>query len=98
MCSMPNASGCFADDAQLSAEIDGFKMYIKTAEKHRLNMLTSPERTPELFEKPLPYFIALDVVNDWCKKNRRRIETLQLSTRIVQRRRRYIHYSTTLNS
>ena len=57
-----------ADGAALSAEIDGFKMYMKTAEEHRLNMLTPPERTPELFEKLLPYSIALDVANDWCKK------------------------------
>ena len=57
-----------ADGATLSAEIDGFKMYMKTAEEHRLNMLTPPERTPELFEKFLPYSIALDVSNEWCKK------------------------------
>ena len=57
-----------AKGAALSAEIDGFKMYMQTAEEHRLNMLTPPERTPELFEKFLPYSIALDVANDWCKK------------------------------
>ena len=57
-----------ADGAQLSAEIDGFKMYMQTAEEHRLNMLTPPERTPELFERLLPYSIALGVANDWCKK------------------------------
>jgi uncharacterized membrane protein len=57
-----------AEGAALSAEIDGFKMYMKTAEEHRLKMLTPPERTPELFERLLPYALALDVANDWCKK------------------------------
>jgi len=56
------------DGAKLAAELDGFKMYIKTAEEHRLNMFTPPERTPELFEKLLPYAIALNVSNEWCKK------------------------------
>jgi len=57
-----------AEGAALSAEIDGFKMYMKTAEEHRLNLLTPPERTPQLFEKLLPYSIALDAANEWCKK------------------------------
>ncbi len=51
-----------------SAEIEGFRMYLKTAEEHRLNVLNPPEHTPELFEKLLPYAIALDVENEWGKK------------------------------
>ena len=57
-----------AEGAAISAEIDGFKMYMQTAEENRLNMLTMPERTPVLFERLLPYSIVLDVTNDWCKK------------------------------
>jgi uncharacterized membrane protein YgcG len=57
-----------AEGAKLASELEGFKMYLKTAEEHRLNILTPPERTPELFEKLLPYAIALDVSNEWCKK------------------------------
>lgn len=53
---------------KLSAEIEGFIMYLKTAEEDRLNMLTPPEHTPELFEELLPYAIALDVENEWGKK------------------------------
>ena len=56
------------DGAQLFSELEGFRMYLKTAEEHRLNMLTPPDRTPELFERLLPYAVALDVSNDWCKK------------------------------
>jgi uncharacterized membrane protein len=54
--------------AQTIAELEGFRMYLKTTEENRLNLLMPPERTPELFEKLLPYAIALDVENEWCKK------------------------------
>jgi len=57
-----------AEGVKIAAELEGFKMYMKTAEEHRLNILTPPERTPELFEKLLPYAIALGVSNEWCKK------------------------------
>jgi hypothetical protein len=45
------------EGAQIASELDGFRMYMKTAEEHRLNILTPPERTLELFEKLLPYAI-----------------------------------------
>ena len=48
-------------------EIEGFKLYLKTAEKLRLEGLHPPEITPEIFEKYLPYAIALDVENAWSK-------------------------------
>lgn len=48
--------------------IEGFKMYLETAEEERLNMMTAPEKTPELFEKFLPYALALDVENNWAEK------------------------------
>ena len=56
------------EGAEVQAELEGFKMYLETAEEKRLNMLTVPERTPELFEELLPYAIALDVENKWSKK------------------------------
>lgn len=54
--------------AQIEAELEGFRMYLKTAEENRLNLMTPPDRTPELFEQLLPYAIALDVENEWGKK------------------------------
>ena len=48
--------------------IEGFKMYLETAEEERLNMMTAPDKTPELFEKFLPYALALDVENNWAEK------------------------------
>ncbi len=50
------------------AEIDGFRLYMATAEEERLNMLNPPEKTPELFERYLPYAIALDCENEWGAK------------------------------
>jgi uncharacterized membrane protein YgcG len=46
-------------------QIEGFKMYLSVAEKDRLNLLNTPEKTPELFERYLPYALALDVENEW---------------------------------
>ena len=46
-------------------EIEGFKMYLAIAEAERMNLLNPPEKTPELFEKFLPYAIALKVENEW---------------------------------
>jgi uncharacterized membrane protein YgcG len=49
-------------------QIEGFKLYLSVAEKDRLDMIRSPEKTPELFEKFLPYAFALDVENEWSEK------------------------------
>ena len=54
--------------AKTKAELEGFRTYLKTDEDRRLNMLSPPEKTPELFEKLLPYAIALNVDSQWCKK------------------------------
>ena len=49
-------------------KIEGFKMYLKTAEEQRLDAMNLPEKTPQLFEEYLPYAIALDCENQWAKK------------------------------
>lgn len=49
-------------------EIEGFRMYLSVAEEDRLNFIHPPEETPELFEKFLPYAIALGVENEWGKR------------------------------
>ncbi|MFL5259142.1 MAG: DUF2207 domain-containing protein, partial [Hyphomicrobiales bacterium] len=49
-------------------QLEGFRMYLKTAEEDRLNVLNPPERTPELFERFLPYALALDCENEWNAK------------------------------
>jgi uncharacterized protein (TIGR04222 family) len=49
-------------------EIEGFRMYLDTAEQHRLDRMRSPELTPEVFEMFLPYAFALGVENNWCER------------------------------
>ena len=53
---------------KVKSELAGLKMYLGTAEKHRLNYLTPPEQTPQHFEEMLPYAFALEVENKWCEK------------------------------
>ena len=48
--------------------IAGFRKYLSVAEKDRLNLENPPERTPELFEKFLPYALALDVDQEWSEQ------------------------------
>jgi len=49
-------------------QIDGFRQYLSVAETARLEILNPPEKTPALFEKWLPYAMALDVENEWGKQ------------------------------
>lgn len=49
-------------------EIEGFKMYLGTTEKDIFNKLQPPDETLELFEKYLPFAIALGVENQWSEK------------------------------
>ena len=46
-------------------EIEGFKRYLSVAEKDRMAFHNPPEQTPEIFEKYLPYAIALKVEDQW---------------------------------
>ncbi|TDW46473.1 putative membrane protein DUF2207 [Flavobacterium sp. 270] len=48
--------------------LEGFKLYLETAEKDRMNMLNPPELTPQLFEQLFPYAIALGVEIEWGKQ------------------------------
>ncbi len=48
--------------------IDGFRMYLSVAEKDELKTANLPEKTSELYERYLPYALALDVENKWSEK------------------------------
>jgi uncharacterized membrane protein len=48
-------------------QLDGFKMYLETAEKNRLNMTGEPPMTIERFERILPFAIALGVEKPWSE-------------------------------
>jgi uncharacterized membrane protein YgcG len=49
-------------------KIEGFRTYLAAAEGDRMDRLNPPEKTPKLFEKYLPYALALDVENAWSEK------------------------------
>ncbi|MEE8284846.1 MAG: DUF2207 domain-containing protein [Alphaproteobacteria bacterium] len=49
-------------------QIEGFADYLSVAEKDRMNLLNPPDRTPELFEKFLPYALALGVEQAWSEQ------------------------------
>jgi uncharacterized membrane protein len=53
---------------KLVDHILGFKMYLETTEQRIFDKLNPPEMTLQLFEKYLPYAIALDCENEWSKK------------------------------
>lgn len=53
---------------RIQSLIDGFKMYLGTAENEQLKHFNPPEVTPEIFEKYLPYAIALDADEVWGEK------------------------------
>ncbi|MFA6215099.1 MAG: DUF2207 domain-containing protein [Patescibacteria group bacterium] len=53
---------------KLLGQIAGFKWFLTVTEKDRLNFHNPPQKTPELFEKYLPYALALDVENQWAEQ------------------------------
>ena len=55
---------------KLMDQIDGFKMYLDTAEKNRLNYVEKgePPMTVDRFEAILPFAIALGVEKPWSQR------------------------------
>lgn len=77
--------------AQISAEIDGFKLYLETAEEKRINTADPlgtrpPAMTVKLYERFLPYAMALGVEKPWT----RQFET-SLPSEAVNYRPSYAH-------
>ena len=54
--------------AQVLDQIEGFRMFLETAERDRLEVLHPPTVTPAVFERFLPYAIALDCENEWARR------------------------------
>lgn len=53
---------------QIVDHLLGFKMYLQQAEQRVYDQLTPPEKTLDLFEKYLPFAVALGVENEWAEK------------------------------
>jgi uncharacterized membrane protein len=55
--------------------IEGYKLYLSVAEPDRLNAAgREPEITEALFEKHLPYAMALRVEDEWTRKFEAKLE------------------------
>ncbi len=46
----------------------GFKDYLEIAEKDEMNLRNPPDKTPQLFEKYLPFALALGVEQKWAER------------------------------
>jgi uncharacterized membrane protein YgcG len=57
-----------SDGRRLLDKIEGFKLYLGFAEKERMAILHPPDMTPEVYERYLPYALALDVENEWSEQ------------------------------
>jgi uncharacterized membrane protein YgcG len=53
---------------RLMDQVEGFKMFLGVVDGDRLNRAVPPQQTPAVFEKFLPYALALDVEQDWAEK------------------------------
>jgi len=54
-------------------DIEGFKLYLTVAEKNQMDAAHEPDMTTAIFEKYLPYAIALGVENAWARKFESRV-------------------------
>jgi len=59
----PTASG-----RTLLDRIEGFERFIAATETDRINRIQGPQRTPALYERLLPYAIALDLEERWSEQ------------------------------
>jgi uncharacterized membrane protein YgcG len=57
-----------AEGRKLLDQIEGFKQYLIEVDSDRIRRLNPPEKTPALFEKCLPYALALGVEQAWAKQ------------------------------
>ncbi|MFO1028660.1 MAG: DUF2207 domain-containing protein [Acetobacteraceae bacterium] len=54
--------------AKVLDQIEGLRMFLEVAERDRLEALHPPDVTPEVFERFLPYAMALDCETAWARK------------------------------
>jgi uncharacterized membrane protein YgcG len=53
---------------KLMDRLEGFRLYMDVAERDDLELRNPPEKTPELFERYLPFALALDVEQAWAEQ------------------------------
>jgi uncharacterized membrane protein len=65
---------------EIMDKIEGFKMYLSVAEGSRLILRGAPEKNIGLYEKYLPYAIAMDVENAWTRQFNNVIEQISFKS------------------
>lgn len=63
--------------------IEGFRMFLATADEHRFDTMNPPKKTIALYEKYLPFAIALDCEVEWGNKFEEIINTAQIDNTAV---------------
>ena len=53
---------------KLMDQTAGFRDYLEIAEKDEMNLRNPPEKTPELFERYLPFALAMGVEQQWAER------------------------------
>ena len=53
---------------RLLDELEGFRQFLDVAEREEMNFRNPPDKTPELFERFLPYALALGVEQHWMER------------------------------
>ena len=53
---------------RLMDRVEGFRAFLEATGQDRMDRLNPPEKTPALFERLLPYALALEVENRWCEQ------------------------------
>ena len=49
-------------------KVEGFKIFLGSVDGDRINRATPPNKTPEVFEKFLPYALSLDLEQAWAQQ------------------------------
>lgn len=63
-----------AEGRKLVDHLEGFKRYLSTTEQSIYDKLNPPDENLQLFEKYLPYAVALDIENQWAERFKSQIE------------------------
>jgi len=53
---------------RLLDDVGGFREYMEFAEKDEMNLRNPPDKTPQLFEKYLPFALAMGVEQQWAER------------------------------
>ena len=58
-----------AEGRLLLDKIEGFRLFLKSVEQLPMDRFESPAQVPGVYEKYLPYAVALEVEQAWCDRS-----------------------------